>query len=78
MAFLKFNISEVPIKVIDKLKAIQNRFIWKRSTTKIKHSTLIADYENSGIRNADTPTKLKALKDVHRRQKLTTDFFQTF
>ena len=54
--------SEVPTKVIDELKAIQNRFIWKHSTTKIKHSTLIADYENSEIRNVDIPTKLKALK----------------
>ena len=54
--------SEVPTKVIDELKAIQNRFIWKHSTTKIKHSTLIADYENGGISNVDIPTKLKALK----------------
>ena len=38
-------ISEAPTKVIDELKAIQNRFIWKHSTTKIKHSTLKADYE---------------------------------
>ena len=53
--------SEVPTKVIDELNAIQNRFIWKHSTTKIKHSTLIADYENGGIRNVDIPTKLKAL-----------------
>ena len=54
--------SEVPIKVIDELTAIQNKFIWKHSTTKIKHSTLIADSENGGIRNVDIPTKLKALK----------------
>ena len=54
--------SEVPTKVIDELKAIQNRFIWKHSATKIKHSTLIADYENGGIRNVDIPTKFKALK----------------
>ena len=54
--------SEVTTKVIDELKAIQNRFIWKHSTTKIKHSTSIADYENGGIRNVDIPTKLKALK----------------
>ena len=55
-------VSEVPAKVIDELKAIQNRFIWKHSTTKIKHSTLIADYENGGIRNVDIPTKLQGLK----------------
>ena len=29
--------SVVPTKVTDELKAIQNRFIWKHSTTKIKH-----------------------------------------
>ena len=54
--------SEVPTKVIDELKAIQNRFIWKHSTIKIKHSTSIADYENGGIRNVYIPTKLKALR----------------
>ena len=54
--------SEVPTKIIHELKAIQNRFIWKHSMTKIKHSTLIADYENGEIRNVDISTKLKALK----------------
>ena len=71
--------SEIPTKVINELKAIQNRFIGKQSTTKIKHSTLIADYENSGIRNVDIPIKLKAFKftwvrmpkdDNHHSQKI--------
>ena len=68
--------SEFPFKVINELKAIQNRFIWKHSTTKIKHSTLIADYENGEIRNIDIPTKLKALKLIWVR-KLSDDNHHT-
>ena len=70
--------SEVPTKVIDELKAIQNRFIWKHSTTKIKHSTLIADYENGGIRNVDIPTKLEALKLTWVRRLRDDNHHQSF
>ena len=56
------SMSHVPDRIIEELKTIQNRFLWNSSTPKIKHSTLIGDYAEGGLKNVDINTKLKALK----------------
>ena len=52
----------VPDKIIQQLQSIQKQFLWKSSTPKIKHSALIGDYKDGGLKNVDIETKLKALK----------------
>ena len=54
--------SHVPDRIIQELKSIQSRFLWNSSTPKIKHSTLIGDYAEGGLKNVDINTKFKALK----------------
>ena len=53
--------AQVPDKIIHQLKSIK-KILWKSSTPKIKHSTLIRDYKDGGLKNVDIETKLKALK----------------
>ena len=54
--------SHVPDRIIQELETIQSRFLWNSGTPKIKHSTLIGDYAEGGLKNVDTYTNLKALK----------------
>ena len=56
------SMSHVPDRIIEELKTIQSRFLWNSSTPEIKHSTLIGDYAEGGLKNVDINTKLKALK----------------
>ena len=56
------SMSHVPDRIIQELKSIQSRFLWNSSTPKIKHSTLIGDYAEGGLKNVHIDTKLKALK----------------
>ena len=37
-------------------------FIWRGKRPKIKHSTLICNFENGGLKDIDIESKLKALK----------------
>ena len=54
--------ANVPPRIVEELSSIQNKFIWKSKTPKIKHSALVADYQDGGIKNADVAAKLKTLK----------------
>ena len=58
------SMAQVPDKIIQQLKSIQKKFLWKSTTPKIKHSTLIGDYKDGGggLKNVHIETKLKALK----------------
>ena len=49
-------------KIIGELEKLQEKFLWKSRTVKIKHSTLIGDYKDGGIKNVAIEAKLKALK----------------
>ena len=62
------SMAQVPDKIIQQLKSIQKKFLWKSNTPKIKHSTLIGDYKDGGLKNVDIETKLKALKLTWVRQ----------
>ena len=52
----------MPKKIIGELEKLQEKFLWKSSTVKMKHSTLIGDYKVEGIKNVDIEAKLKALE----------------
>ena len=52
----------VPKKVIRELERLQKIFLWNSITVKIKHSRLINEYEDGGIKNVDIEVRLKATK----------------
>ena len=52
----------VPDEILYQLKNIHKDFIWGGKKAKIKHSTLIADYSQGGLRDIDIDTKIKALQ----------------
>ena len=43
------------------LKIIHKNFIWEGKRPKIKHSTLINDYPDGGLKDIDNESKFKAL-----------------
>ena len=61
------SMAQVPDKIIEHLKYIK-KYLWKSNTPKIKHSTLIGDYKDGGLRNVDIRTKMKPLKLTWVRQ----------
>ena len=54
--------SLVPKQIIEQLKLMHKKFLWKNDIPKIKHSTLIADYSDGRLKDVDIDAKLKALK----------------
>ena len=52
----------IPQCILDTLKTIQKDFIWNNKRAKIKHSTLISDYSEGGLRDIDIELKIKALQ----------------
>ena len=54
-------LSNVPNSIINKIEALQKEFIWNGKTPKIKHSTLISDYEEGGLKDIDVKSKIKSL-----------------
>ena len=67
--------SHVLDRIIRELKSIQSRFLRNSSTPKIKHSTLIGDYAEGGLKNVDIDTKLKAMQLIWVR-RLGDDNYQ--
>ena len=56
------SVANVPSRTVKGLLSIPNKFICKSKTPKIRHSTLVADYQDGGMKNVDVAAKLKALK----------------
>ena len=48
--------------VVKEICKIQKDFIWRGKRPKIKHSTLIGNFENGGLKDIDIESKLKVLK----------------
>ena len=46
-------IAPVPRHIMNELEKIQNAFLWKNSSPKIKHETLCNDYKDGGLKNID-------------------------
>ena len=55
-------ISSISGCILDQLNSIHKEFIWDNKKAKIKHSTLIANYEQGGLKDIDINTKIKALQ----------------
>ena len=53
-----------PQNFFDTLKALHKNFIWSGKKPKIKHSTLIGDYCEGGLRDVDIDSKLLSLKFI--------------
>ena len=54
--------SSVPEDILALLESVHKDFIWNGKNPKIKHSTLINDYSNGGLRDIDIRSKIKALQ----------------
>ena len=46
-------LNKVPTTIIKKIEQIQRDFIWNVKKPKIKHTTLINDYEEGGLKDID-------------------------
>ena len=57
-----------PSQFISILDEIQQRFIWSKKRPKIKHSTLIGSYEDSGYKDVDIATQFNALNMIWLRR----------
>ena len=49
-------------KFRDTVKSLHKEFIWRGKRPKIKHSTLIGDYREGGIKDIDIDAKFRSLK----------------
>ena len=56
------HMSSVPPIIISHLDKIHKDFIWDGKKPKIKHSTLIGNYDDGGLRDVDIVSKIKALQ----------------
>ena len=66
---------KIPSKnVVDQLNSIHKKFIWNNREPKIKHSTLIADYEEGGYKDVDIKSKILSLKVSWISKLLNTNF----
>ena len=54
-------LSNVPNSIINKIEALHKDFIWNGKTPKVKHTTLICNYEDGGLKDIDIKSKLKSL-----------------
>ena len=52
----------VPHAIINRLNNIQKNYIWIRKDPKVKHLTLSSSYEDDGLKNVDTFTKIISLQ----------------
>ena len=50
-------------------------FIWDGKRPKVKHSTLIGNYEQGGFKDVDLPSKFKSLKYIWIRKFLDENNF---
>ena len=66
-----------PSRFIKILDDIHKDFIWNKLQPKIKHSTLIANYEEGGYKDVDVASKMISLKIIWIR-RLTDNKFHTW
>jgi len=55
-------LSTIPQSILQKLSDIQKDFIWDGKPPKVSHKTLIASYEDGGLKSIDIPAKIYALR----------------
>ena len=59
-----------PRQFIEALNEVQQDFVWNKSRSKIKHLSLIGNYEEGGYKDLDISTKLTALNITWIRRLL--------
>ena len=60
----------LPRQFIEALSEVQQDFVWNKPRSKIKHSSLIGNYEEGGYKDVDISTKLTVLKITWIRRLL--------
>ena len=55
-------ITTAPKHIVNKLEKIQNTFLWKNSTPKVKNETLWNEQKAGELKNGDIPNKITALQ----------------
>ena len=63
-----------PRQIMEALNEVQQDFVWNKSRSKIKHSSLIGNYEEGGYKDVDISTKLTALKITWIRRLLDGNY----
>ena len=64
----------VPKTITDKLQVIHRDFTWRGKKVKIKHSTLIENYADGGLRDLDIPSSLTSAKISWIRRLFDNNF----
>ena len=64
----------VPQKFRDTLKSLNREFIWNGKKAKIKHSSLIEEYRDGGLKDVDIDGKILSLKISWVRQLKDSNF----
>ena len=54
-------LSYIPNKMIEKIEKIHKDFIWDSKKIKMKHSSMIGDYEEGGLKDIDFKAKFQSL-----------------
>ena len=54
--------AHVPRHIIEQLKGLHKKSLWNNRLPKIKHSILIGEYYDGGLKDIDIEAKSKALK----------------
>ena len=61
-------VKHLPQKILDELQEMHNEFLWDGKRAKIKHSTLIGNYDQGGLKDVDLPSKFASLKYIWIRK----------
>ena len=64
----------VPQKFCDTLKSLHRAFIWNGKKAKIKHSSLIGECRDGGLKDVDIDGKILSLKILWVRQLKDSNF----
>ena len=64
----------VPIRVIEQIQKIQKKFIWNGKKPKIKHTTLINEYQDGGLKDVDIEAKIRSLQLGWVRRLFVDDY----
>ena len=65
----------IPPQFLDDLQVLHKEFIWDGKRPKVKHSTLIWNYEEGCFKDVDLPSKFKSLKIIWIRKFLDENNF---
>ena len=63
-----------PIRVIEQIQKIQKKFIWNGKKPKIKHTTLINEYGDRGLKDVDIEAKIRSLQLGWVRRLFVDDY----